>query len=288
MKAHLIAEIGCNHKGDIEIAKEMILTAKTVCKVNIVKFQKRNNKDLLCEKVYNSPHPNPIHSYGRTYGEHREYLEFSIEKHKILKDFCDSLGVIYSSSVWDLTSAQEITSISPEFIKIPSACNNNFKMLNWLCDNYKGKIHLSTGMTTKNELEHIIELFVNKKRNKDLVLYSCTSGYPVEFNDLCLLEIKKYKEIYGSIVEAIGFSGHHHGIAVDIAAFVLGATYIERHFTLDRIWKGTDHAASLEPGGLLRLRRDLIATEKALSYKKKDILDVEKIQRQKLKYNAII
>jgi N-acetylneuraminate synthase len=103
-----------------------------------------------------------------------------------------------------------------------------------------------------------------------------------------LLEIKRLKENYGYIVKEIGFSGHHLGIAVDIAAYALGATWIERHFTLDRTWKGTDHAASLEPDGLRRLVRDLKATEKALAYKQQDLLEIEKVQRDKLKYKGSI
>ena len=281
---NVVAEIGCNHKGEMEIAKEMIKIAKIFCKVDYVKFQKRNIRELLTEEEYNTPHPNPVNSYGDTYGAHREYLEFSIEQHRELKSYCEEIGIGYSSSVWDLTSAKEIASLNPRFIKIPSAMNTNYKMLEWLCENYQGKIQLSVGMTTKNEINNIVRMFVDKKRNKDLILYSCTSGYPVPFEDICLLEIKRLKEKYVSIVSEIGFSGHHLGIAVDIAAYTLGATWIERHFTLDRTWKGTDHAASLEPDGLRRLVRDLKATKKALTYKKDEILDIEKAQRKKLKF----
>ena len=104
------------------------------------------------------------------------------------------------------------------------------------------------------------------------------------FEDVCLLEITRLKELYGNRVKEIGFSGHHLGIAVDVAAYTLGATWVERHYTLDRTWKGTDHAASLEPEGLRRLVRDLKAVNKALTYKKEDVLDIEKVQREKLKY----
>lgn len=283
-EAKVIAEIGCNHKGDMDIAKELIQMAKVFCKADIVKFQKRSNKELLTDDQYNAPHPNPIHSYGDTYGEHREYLEFSIDQHKGLKDYCDEIGIEYSTSVWDITSAKEMASFEPKLLKIPSACNNNFKMLEWLALNYNGEIHLSTGMTTKLEIEEIINFFQKYDRNKDLVIYSCTSGYPVPFEDISLLEINNLKEKYGHLVKEIGFSGHHLGIAVDIAAYTLGATYIERHYTLDRTWKGTDHSASLEPDGLRRLCRDLKAVNKALTYKEKDILDIEKVQRDKLKY----
>ncbi len=282
-KPYVIAEIGCNHKGEIEIAKELIKIAKIFCNADAVKFQKRNNKELLTEEQYNAPHPNSSNSYGDTYGAHREYLEFDLNQHAELKSYCESIGITYSTSVWDTTSAKEITSLHPEFIKIPSACNNNFEMLGWLCDNYSGEIHISTGMTTKDETAILVNYFIEKGRNKDLVLYNCTSGYPVPFEDICLLEIKLLKQKYGDKVKYIGFSGHHLGIAVDVAAYTLGAHIVERHYTLDRTWKGTDHAASLEPMGLRKLSRDLNAVYEALAYKATDILPIEQVQREKLK-----
>jgi len=281
---YIIAEIGCNHKGDMKIAKELINMAKIFGNANAVKFQKRNNRELLTTEQYNAPHPNPINSYGETYGAHREFLEFDVDQHRELKDYCEEIGITYSTSVWELTSAKEIAGLDPDFIKIPSACNNNFEMLGWLCTHYHGEIHISTGMTTKDEIKEIVTFFDERGRGKDLVVYNCTSGYPVSFEDICLLDILKLRDVYGEKVKSIGFSGHHLGIAVDVAAFTLGAHIIERHFTLDRTWKGTDHAASLEPMGLRKLCRDLRATHKALTYKQKDILDIEKVQRDKLKY----
>lgn len=288
MKAPIIiAEIGCNHKGDMNIAKEMIQTAAHYCKADVVKFQKRCNKELLSEEEYNASHPHPENSYGDTYGAHREFLEFTLEQHRQLKQWCEEFGIVYSTSVWDLTSAKEIASLHPQLIKIPSACNLNKEMLGWLCDNYEGEIHLSFGMTTKEEEEEIVSFFESKGRAKDVVLYNCTSGYPVPFEDICLMELTRMREAYANRVKAIGFSGHHLGIAVDSAAVALGAEYVERHYTLDRTWKGTDHAASLEPDGVRKLARDCRAVAKALTYKSEDILDIEKVQRNKLKKNQI-
>lgn len=283
----IIAEIGCNHKGDMSIAKEMILIAANYCKVDVVKFQKRCPKELLTPEEYNAPHPHPENSYGTTYGAHREFLEFNLEQHRQLKEWCNECGIVYSTSVWDMTSAKEITTLNPKLIKIPSACNLNKPMLQYLCDNFGGEIHLSFGMTTREEEERIISFFEQNKRNKDLVIYDCTSGYPVPFEDICLLELPKLKELYENRVKSVGFSGHHLGIAVDSAAVALGAEWIERHFTLDRTWKGTDHAASLEPDGMRKLARDARAVAKALVYKKEDVLDIEKVQRNKLKKNQI-
>lgn len=285
-KPKLIAEAGCNHKGDMNIARKLIKIAAVYCKADVIKFQKRNNKELLTKEQYNSPHPNPINSYGITYGAHREFLEFNVEQHSKLKEWCDEFGIIYSTSVWDLTSAKEITSLEPELIKIPSACNNHFEMLEWLCNNYKGEIHLSLGMTTHREEEEIVSLFERKRRNKDLVIYSCTSGYPVPYEDIALLEISRLKKTYSNRVKEVGFSGHHIGHSVDIAAFTLGAATIERHYTLDRTWKGTDHAASLEPEGIRVLKCNLVDTYNALRYKTNEILDIEKVQREKLKYRV--
>ena len=291
-KPVIIAEIGCNHKGDMQIAHKMIKLLGTFKLLNenayidIVKFQKRTNKELLSEAEYNAPHPNPANSYGATYGEHREFLEFDLEQNRQLKEWCEQEGIVYSTSTWDLTAAKEIVSLNPKLIKVPSASNLNFEMLEYLRDNYSGEIHLSFGMTTHAEERKIINFFKEKNRAKDLVIYACTSGYPVPFEDICLREITRIKEAYGSEVKGIGFSGHHLGIAVDIAALALGATYFERHFTLDRSWKGTDHAASLEPQGLQKLARDLRHTAMALQYKEKEILDIEAVQRKKLKHEV--
>lgn len=280
---YVIAEIGCNHMGCMEIAHEMIRTAAQFCKVDGVKFQKRCNKELLSAEQYNSPHPVPYNSYGKTYGEHREFLEFTVQQHYQLKAWCDESKITYSCSVWDLTSAKEIASLAPRFIKIPSASNNNEEMLCWLCDNYKGEIMVSVGMTTKDEEKNIVELFERKGRNSDLTLMACTSGYPVPDEDMCLLEIVRLRDTYKNRVKDIGFSSHHAGIALDVVAYTLGATVFERHFTLNRTWKGTDHSASLEPDGLRRTKRNIMSTQAALTYKREEILPIEKQQREKLK-----
>ncbi|MET1258522.1 N-acetylneuraminate synthase family protein [Flagellimonas sp. DF-77] len=285
-KPNVIAEIGCNHKGDFDIAIELLDLAK-LCGADVAKFQKRNNKELLTDEQYNAPHPNPANSYGDTYGAHREFLEFSVEEHQKLKEHCDTIGLMYSTSVWDVTSAKEMISFQPELLKVPSACNNHFEMLKVLRDEFSGDVHLSFGMTNQEEERKIIEFFEETGQAKDrLVVYSCTSGYPVPFKDVCLLEITRLKETYGERVKHIGFSGHHLGIAIDNAAYALGANWVERHFTKDRTWKGTDHAASLEPAGLRKLCRDLKATYESLAYKADEILEIEKVQRDKLKYRG--
>lgn len=279
----LIAEIGCNHRGDLETAFDMIRVAAQFCRADVVKFQKRNNRELLTPEEYAAPHPNPSNAYGASYGEHREALEFTTDQHRQLKECCEEWGTIYSTSVWDTTSAREIVTINPSLIKVPSACNLNFEMLGVLADAYSGEVHLSFGMTSHEEEEKVVSFFEEKGRAKDLIIYSCTSGYPVAFEDVCLYEITRLNKTFAHRVKSIGFSGHHLGIAADVAALALGAQWFERHFTLDRTWKGTDHAASLEPDGLRKLVRDLRNVSLSLSYKQAEILPIETVQRKKLK-----
>ena len=284
LKTKLVAEIGCNHQGNLKMAFKMLDTLRNFCSIKYVKFQKRTPRELLTEKEYNSPHPNPINSFGKTYGEHREKLEFDISLHNRLIRYCDKIGLIYSTSVWDLTSAKQITKTKCSNIKIPSACNNNLELLKFLFKNFTKNLHISMGMTTKREEDNILGIIKKFKRKKNkLIIYACTSSYPSLDEDVNLFEIKRLQKKFGRYAE-IGFSGHHKGIAIDIAAATLGATWIERHFTLDRTMKGTDHSASLEPDGIRRLNRDLKSLSKVMTYKKKEILQSEQLQRKKLKY----
>jgi len=292
----VIAEIGCNHKGDLDIAKELIRVAAHVCKANVAKFQKRHNAELLSREEYNRPHPVAENAYGPTYGEHREFLELDIEQHRELVEECKRNGIAYSTSVWDLTSAKEMTALNPPLLKIPSATNQHFELQGYLCENFAGEIHVSTGMSTGDEIAKLVDFYDERGRAKDLVVYCCTSGYPVAFEDICLFEIRSLMDLFGHRVKSIGFSGHHLGISADVAALALGRmleaegkgrfSHIERHFTLDRTWKGTDHAASLEPDGLRRLCRDIKNVDKALTFKSQDILPVEQVQRDKLKWSG--
>ncbi len=285
-KINFVAEIGCNHQGNFKLALKMIDELKNFCNIDFVKLQKRNNKELLNKDKYNSPHPVPKNSFGKTYGEHREKLEFTFKQHNKIMKYCEKLKMTSFTSVWDLSSAKEIVKLKPKHVKVPSACNNNWELLKFIFKKYKCLIHISLGMTTKLEEKKIVSLAKRYKANKRVVLYACTSDYPVQPDSICLLEITNLIKKYGNIVKAIGFSGHHHGISADIAAATLGATWIERHFTLDRTMKGTDHAASLEPDGARRLKRDLDLLSQTLKFKPNEILTCEKVQRQKLKFRS--
>ena len=281
-KILLVAEIGCNHMGDIDKAKLLIKQAK-LAGADYVKFQKRDNKTLLSKKEFNSKHPNPSNSFGKTYGEHREFLEFDLKQHKKMISYCKKIKIKYSCSVWDLNSAILMAKICKDYIKIPSATNLNFNVLDFLTQKYKGDIHISTGMTTANEVDEIINFLDLKKSLNRVVLYSCTSAYPAENKDVKLLDVLNLKNKYGKYLKAIGFSGHHKGLSIDNAAIPLGASWFERHFTFDRTAKGTDHAASLEMEGLQKLRGRLDETNMTLNYKSKSILESEKFQRNYLK-----
>jgi N-acetylneuraminate synthase len=279
----IVAEIGCNHQGNLEGAERLIEEAAR-CHVDFVKFQKRDIATLLTAEDYHAPHPEPYHAFGACYGAHREALEFDLNQHRRLQDWCRQLSVGYASSVWDAVSARQIAGLNPAYIKVPSAANTNDELLKILCHEFGGDVHMSLGMTTHPEEERIVELFEQCGRSDSLVLYACTSGYPVAFDEICLLEITRLCETYGERVKEIGFSGHHLGLAADIAAMVLGARWIERHFTLDRTLRGTDHAASLEPPGLQRLVRDVHNVAKALTAKPGDMLEIERVTRAKLKH----
>jgi N-acetylneuraminate synthase len=266
------------------LAKKMITVGAQFCEVDAVKFQKRDPRILLTAAQFEAPHPNPMHAFGDTYGAHREYLELDIDQHAALKTVCEASGVVYSTSVWDVPSARAVIDLAPHFVKVPSACNLNEDLLKLLCLDYGGDIHVSVGMTDQAEEAHVVELLAGCGAAGRVVLYACTSGYPVPFEDLALGEIERLVASYGSTVKAIGFSGHHLGIAADVAALALGATYFERHFTLDRTSKGTDHAASLEPDGMRRLARDVRNVSRALTPKRAEVLPIEEAQRAKLKW----
>lgn len=277
-KCTVVAEIGATHIGNMDRAKSLILLA-ALSGVDYVKFQKRNPHESVPDHMKNQPHPNSRFSYGSTYLEHRLALELSVGQHAELKEYCESKGVKYSSSVWDLTSAKEIISLGPDYIKIPSACNMKWEIISLLALEFSGNIHISTGMLSiaeRSELyTHIIELGIQKR----VVIYHCTSEYPCPFEHLYLREIEKL--MWAPACE-VGFSNHGFGIASDIVAYMLGATWIERHFIDDRTFPHTDAIASLEPSGLAKLVRDMKAIRKTLAYKE-GLSPEELKQKEKLR-----
>lgn len=261
----VVAEIGCSHGGDLKTAIKMISVA-AACGASFAKFQKRAIQAIPPEIGNRERHDE--HAYGRTEYEHREALEFSMAQHYELKNACRTYGVGYACSAWDERSYWQLVDLGVDFIKIPSAKNVEFS--SWALGGLP--LHVSLGMTTEEERDLIMRPLPSGS-----VPYACTSKYPCKMEETFLLEIPKLKKKFGRV----GFSGHHNGIAIDLGAVMLGVDYIERHFTLDRSAKGTDHAASLEPQGLLKLCRDIEALHKALKEKPSGVPECEKAVRLK-------
>jgi len=272
----VIAEMGCTHIGQLDRAKKLAQLAK-ICGADIVKTQKRNPKESTNKELWDKPHPNEMYSYGKTYLEHRENVELPIEDHYRLKAYCEEIDIEYSTSVWDITSTKEIIELNPNMIKIPSACNTNEELFNCLINEYKGQIHISTGMLDEDERGTLLVKLMDYKDR--VVIYHCTSGYPVPFEQLYLKEIEDMCKGFPHI----GFSNHGYGIAMEPVAYALGARYFERHFIDDRMFPHTDASCSLEPQGLSKMIRDIKAVSKALKMKPEVLDEIENVQRMKLK-----
>jgi sialic acid synthase len=264
------AEAGANHQGDMKTAKKMIrAAAEAGC--SVVKFQKRTPFIMPPEKK-DKPYDNP-HSFGKTYGEHRAFLEFNSQQHAELWNQCRMEGIEYATSVWDTQAFQDVKHLSAPFIKIPSARNEDMDLLAAVASDWRGEVHVSNGMAEPGIEKEWRALFGDR-----LVVYVATSSYPCRFSDVNLRDILRLK---GEGFR-VGLSGHHLGIAIDVAAAALGVEWIERHFTLDRTMKGTDHAASLEKDGISKLVRDIDALKSAWN-ERRGVLPCEVETKAKLK-----
>ncbi len=268
----IIAEIGINHQGSIDLFKKMIVEAKQAG-VDAVKGQKREPKECLTreqyERVYDSPH-----AFGHTYGEHKEALEISREGWAELLEFADQLGITLFASVFDITSARTMRELGADMVKIGSAEVTRLDLLEEVAS-YQLPTFLSTGMSTLEEIDRAVEIL----RKTNLTLMHTTSTYPCATENLNLRVIPTLRERYHL---PVGFSSHYAGVGgIDCAAVALGAVAIERHFTLDRTMKGTDQAASLEPHGLETLVRYVRGTEVALGSSEKRVLECEMAVRAK-------
>jgi len=268
----IIAEIGINHNGDIDIAKKLI-DAAALAGCDAVKFQKRtpdmcvpnDQKDVLRETPWGV----------MTYLEYRNKVEFSLQEYEEIDRYCKGKNIIWLASCWDKPSLDLIEQFSPPVYKIPSACLTNDILLK--DTNLLNKpIILSTGMSTMNEIDHAVSLIDNDK----LLLAHSTSSYPCKPEELNLKMITTLKDKYKC---PVGYSGHEVGLQTTYAAVTLGACFIERHITLDRTMWGTDQAASVEPWGLMRLVRDIRVIERALGDGIKRVYESEKTVMEKLR-----
>ena len=273
--AFIIAEVGINHQGDVEIAKKLIKKAKE-CGADAVKFQKRTISRILTREGLEMPYKN-WHSFGKTYGEHKKVLELSNENYYELKKFSDDLDILFFASGWDEESVDFLDELGVPFFKVASADLTNFPLLEHIAKKGKPMI-ISTGMSNLNTVKSAYNLI--SQINNQIAILQCTSTYPSKFEEIHLNVLKTYQKEFPDAV--IGYSGHEPGIVVPPAAVALGARIIERHFTLDRTMKGSDHAASLEPQGFAKMVRDIRHIEQAMGRFEKKVQETEIPVFQKL------
>jgi N-acetylneuraminate synthase/sialic acid synthase len=266
---YVIAEIGHNHQGSLEKARELFREAKQAG-AHAVKLQKRDNRGLYTRAAYNKPYDNE-NSFGATYGEHREFLEFGAHEYRELQAYARELGVDFFATAFDIASADFLESLDVPAYKIASGDLKSTPLLKHVAQFGKPMI-ISTGGALLDDVRRAYHTI--KAINPQLAILQCTAGYPAEFDELDLRVITQYRTQFPDAV--IGFSSHDNGISMPVAAYVLGARIVEKHFTLNRAMKGTDHAFSLEPVGLRKLVRDLDRTYKALGDGDKKIYESEK------------
>ncbi len=254
---YVIAEIGHNHQGKLKTCMEMFKVAKD-CGANAVKLQKRDNRSLYTKAGYDKSYDNE-NSYGATYGEHREALEFGESEYKELKVYSTEIGITMFATAFDFPSVDFLAKLEIPAFKVASGDLKNTPLLTHMAKVGKPMI-LSTGGGTMEDVNRAYDAVM--PINPQLCVLQCTAGYPAAFEEMNLRVITTFRERFPSTV--VGLSSHDNGIAMALAAYMLGARVVEKHFTLNHTWKGTDHAFSLEPIGLQKMVRDLKRARVAL------------------------
>ncbi|WP_136810727.1 N-acetylneuraminate synthase family protein [Desulfosediminicola flagellatus] len=254
---YVIAEIGNNHQGSVDVCKEMFVAAKKAG-ADAVKLQKRDNKTLYTSEAYNKPYENR-NSFGATYGEHREFLEFGFQEYIELKKFADEQKIDFFATAFDIPSANFLKEVGVPAYKIASGDLKTIPLLKHIAG-FGKPILMSTGGGTLEDIKRAYDAIM--PINNQLCIMQCTGGYPPAWDELNLRVISTLQKNFPGIVT--GFSSHDSGIAMAIAGYMLGARVVEKHFTLNRATKGTDHAFSLEPVGLTKMVRDLRRLKVAL------------------------
>lgn len=247
---YVIAEIGHNHQGCVETAKRLFLAAHEAG-ASAVKLQKRDNRSLYTRAAFDRPYESE-NSYGPTYGLHREALEFGLGEYRELQAYARGLGVTFFATAFDAPSADFLAGLDVPAYKVASGDLRNLPLLTHVARIGKPMI-LSTGGALLDDVRRAHDAVC--AHNAQVAILQCTAAYPVEWEEMDLGVIETYRREFPDCV--VGLSAHDNGIAMSLAAYVLGARIIEKHFTLNRASKGTDHAFSLEPGGLKKLVRDL-------------------------------
>lgn len=250
---YIIAEIGQNHNGEVRLAKKLIDMAVD-CGANAVKFQKRDIPSELTKKAFDRPYDNS-NSFGKTYGEHRMFLELDESEHLEVKEYAQAKGITYFCTPCDILSVELLERINCPFYKVASRDLTNIPLLESLSKTGKPVI-ISTGMASLDDIDEAIKVIKPKKEN--FAILQCTSEYPCALENVNLKVMDTLKKKYGYVT---GFSDHTSGVVVSTTASVMGASIIEKHITLDRTMKGTDQPGSLEKAGLSKLVEYIRASE---------------------------
>jgi len=267
-EAYVIAEIGHNHQGSLKTAKELFQAAAE-CGVAAAKLQKRDNRSLYTADMYNRPYEHE-NSFGRTYGEHREFLEFGQREYAELQQYARELGLTFFSTAFDIPSADFLAALDVPAYKLASGDLRNLPLLRHVARLGKPMI-ISSGGASLEEVERAYDAIT--PINSAVSILQCTASYPTEPEHMNLRVIETFRQRFPSAV--IGLSDHYNGIAMAGVAYMLGARIIEKHFTLNHTWKGTDHALSLEPIGMQKMIRDLHRARVALGDGVKRSLPIE-------------
>ncbi|XP_069486695.1 sialic acid synthase-like [Ambystoma mexicanum] len=271
----VIAEIGQNHQGDLETAKKMIKMAKD-CGADCAKFQKSELEHRFIKDALDKPYTSK-HSWGKTYGDHKRHLEFSHDQYRELQRYANEIGIFFTASGMDEMAVEFLHELNVPFFKVASADANNFPYLERVAKKGRPMV-ISSGMQSMDTMRRVYQIV--KPINPNFCILQCTSAYPLDPENVNLRVIKTLQEAFPDI--PIGYSGHEGGIAISIAAVALGAKVLERHVTLDKSWKGSDHQASLQPTELEELIRSIRIVEKGMGSPIKQYLPCEEGCHDKL------
>lgn len=273
MRTFIIAEIGINHNGDLELAKKLIDTA-VVAGCDAVKFQKRTVDKVYTKEYLDSPRQSP---WGTTQREQKEGLEFGKKEYDIIDAYCKEKGIEWYASAWDVDSQIFLQQYNLKYNKIASAMLTNTELLETVAKE-KRYTFIATGMSTYEEIDYAVEIF--KKHNCPFELMHCNSTYPMESKDA---NLKLIYELGNKYQCKVGYSGHETGTLVSTCAVAMGATSVERHITLDRTMYGSDQKASIEPYELCKLVKDIRETERIVGDGKKILSEAEEEVKKKLR-----
>ena len=277
----VIAEIGHNHQGNISTAIKMIDEAASTG-ADAVKLQKRFNKSLYTKEMYKKPYENE-NSFGKTYGEHRDALEFGETEYLKLKDYAESKDIVFFSTAFDFESVDFLEKIGVPAYKIASGDITNHPLIDYIGQTGK-PVFISTGACSMEDVRSAYDVL--KKRVNEICLMQCTASYPAQPEDINLNVITTYIKEFPHAI--IGYSGHDSGIVIPVVAYVLGARVVEKHFTLNRTMKGTDHKFSHTPAGLKKMIRDLKRVRAAMGMHEKKCLSIEKDAKSKMGKSIVL